>query len=117
MSVKRTTFFAVSCLAVAATLLAACGPAPTPQVIRETQVVQETVVVEQQVETVVTATPEPFKPQGTLTIGLTTNVEAIEHPYAPERQSSNASWTLFDSLAFPEADGTISPALAESWDV
>lgn len=52
-----------------------------------------------------------------LTIGLTTDVTTLEFPYAPERQASNASATLFDSLAYPETDGTYSPALAESWDV
>jgi peptide/nickel transport system substrate-binding protein len=117
MSLKRTTFIAVSLLAAFATLLVSCGPAPTAQVIRETQVVQETVVVQEEVEVVVTATPEPFAPKGTLTIGLSTNVTAIERPYAPERQSDNAALTMFDSLVYPEADGTISPALAESWEV
>lgn len=103
-------------------LLAACAPAATPviqiqtQVVRETQIVNQTQVVEQQVEVVITATPEPFQPKGTLTIGLTTIVAALEQPYAPERQSSNASWTMFDSLVFPEPDGTFSPALAETWE-
>lgn len=52
-----------------------------------------------------------------LTVGLTTDIAAIELPYAPERQATNASWTLYDALVFPEADGTYSPALAESWEV
>ncbi|MBX3014872.1 MAG: ABC transporter substrate-binding protein [Caldilineaceae bacterium] len=56
-------------------------------------------------------------PQGTLTIALTTDIAAIESPYAPERQADNASWTLYDGLVFPETDGTYSPALAESWEV
>ena len=120
---KRTTWMSVSLLAALAVLFAACAPppAPTAEVIRETQVVRETVVVQEQVEVpvevAVTSTPSPSQPQGTLTIGLTTNVTALEQAYAPERNSSNASWTMFDSLVFPEPDGTYSPALAESWDV
>ena len=56
-------------------------------------------------------------PKGTLTIALTTDIAAIEVPYSPERQATNASWTLYDGLIFPEADGTYSPGLAESWEV
>jgi peptide/nickel transport system substrate-binding protein len=115
---KRITLNALSLLVIAATVLAACAP-PTPQVVKETSVVVQTQVVKetQVVEAVVTATPEPSKPEGTLTIGLTTTVTAIELPYAPERQSINASWTMFDALVYQAADGTIEPALAESWKV
>jgi peptide/nickel transport system substrate-binding protein len=56
-------------------------------------------------------------PQGTLTIGLTTDIATVELPYAPERQSSNAALTLYDTIVFPEADGTYSPMLAESWEI
>jgi peptide/nickel transport system substrate-binding protein len=121
LSAKRS-WKAISLALVGMLLLAACAPGATPvveiqtQVVRETQIVNQTQVVEQEVEVVVTATPEPFQPKGTLTIGLTTVVAALEQPYAPERQSSNASWSMFDSLIFPEADGTFSPALAESWE-
>ncbi|MEZ4864665.1 MAG: ABC transporter substrate-binding protein [Caldilineaceae bacterium] len=63
------------------------------------------------------AAPAASGPQGTLRIGLTTDIAAIEVPYAPERQAANAAWTMFDALVYPEADGTYSPALAESWEV
>lgn len=63
------------------------------------------------------AAPAAAGPQGTLTIGLTTDIAAVEGPYSPERQAANASATLYDTLVFPEADGTYSPALAESWEV
>lgn len=63
------------------------------------------------------AAPAAEGPQGTLTIGLTTDIAAVEGPYSPERQAANASATLYDTLVFPEADGTYSPALAESWEV
>lgn len=124
MSSSKQHWKVLSVVLIGMLLLAACAPA-TPQTVvevqtqivevLETQIVNQTQVVEQEV--VVTATPEPFQPKGTLTIGLTTVVANLEQPYAPERQSSNASWTLFDSLIFPEADGTLSPALAESWEI
>jgi peptide/nickel transport system substrate-binding protein len=63
------------------------------------------------------APAEATGPQGTLTIGLTTDIATVELPYAPERQSSNAAQTLYDTLVFPEADGTYSPMLGESWEV
>lgn len=115
---KKITSTTLSWLVVAATVLAACA-APTPEVVKETSVVVQTQVVKetQVVESVVTATPEPFKPTGTLTIGLTTDIAAIEVPYAPERQAANASYTMYDTLIFPKADGTFEPALAESWEL
>ncbi|MBL8058330.1 MAG: ABC transporter substrate-binding protein [Anaerolineales bacterium] len=109
----------VSALTVFALAAAACAPAATPvvqtQVVKETEIVKETQIVQQEV--VVTATPEPFKPVGTLRIALTTDIAAIEFPQAPERQAANASWTLYDSLIAPLPDGTFEPALAESWEV
>jgi peptide/nickel transport system substrate-binding protein len=63
------------------------------------------------------AAPAAEGPGGRLTIGLTTNIATVEVPYAPERQSNNAAQTLYDTLVFPEADGTYSPLLAESWEV
>jgi peptide/nickel transport system substrate-binding protein len=117
----RKIWSALSLLMVGALVLAACGPAGTPQVVRETQVVVETQVVREtqivEQEVVITATPEPYKPEGRLTVGLTTDIAAIEVPYAPERQASNASWTMYDALAFPTADGKYEPALAEGWEL
>ena len=63
------------------------------------------------------AAPAAQGPSGALTIGLTTDIATVEVPYAPERQSTNAAQTMYDTLVFPEADGTYSPMLAESWDV
>ncbi len=68
-------------LMVATMLLAACGPTPEPQVVEVekivTQVVEqtikETVIVEgtsQVVEKVVTSTPEPMEPEGTVVVGV-----------------------------------------------
>ena len=59
----------------------------------------------------------PAGPTGRLTIGLTTDIATVELPYAPERQSTNAAQTLYDTIVFAEADGAYSPMLAESWTV
>lgn len=120
MRTYRKSWQAFSLMLAFTLALAACAPAAPvvqTQVVKETQVitVKETQIVNQEV--IITATPEAFKPTGTLKVGLTTNVAAIEVPYAPERQSANAAWTMFDSLVFPEPDGTFSPMLAESWDI
>jgi peptide/nickel transport system substrate-binding protein len=75
---RKSILFAVSLLVVASMLMAACGPTPIPQVIekevevpvevtrvvRETQVVEGapvevTKIVKEEVQVVVTATPEP----------------------------------------------------------
>jgi len=117
----RKIWSALSLALIGVLVLTACGPGATPQVIRETQVVIETQVVREtqivEQEVVITATPEPFKPEGRLTVGLTTDIAAIEVPYAPERQADNASWTMYDALAYPTADGKYEPALAESWEL
>ena len=117
---KRQAFIALSAALVCAVLLGACAqPAPTPQVIHETEIVRETQVIEQTVEVPVevTATPEPFKPEGTLVVALSADVNSLEPPYAVENNAGTVSWTMFDGLLFKALDGSIEPALAESWDV
>jgi len=54
---------------------------------------------------------------GELTIALTTFPNALYLPQAAERNAFNAGWQLYDSLVFIENDGSLSPALAESWEV
>ncbi|MFO7742903.1 MAG: ABC transporter substrate-binding protein [Anaerolineae bacterium] len=56
---------------VLSVLVVSCGPAPTPEVIRETVVVRETeeVIKEVEQEVVVTATPEPETEADTILIG------------------------------------------------
>ncbi len=60
----------LSLTTIVALILTGCAT-PTPAVVKETSVVVQTQVVKetQVVESVITATPEPFKPTGTLTIG------------------------------------------------
>ncbi|MEZ4711330.1 MAG: ABC transporter substrate-binding protein [Caldilineaceae bacterium] len=99
---KQKSWLALALLLVIALVMAGCTtPAPTASEGGE------------QAADSSTASAEPK----VLTIGLTTDIAAIELPYAPERQATNASWTMYDSLIFPEADGTYSPALADSWEV
>jgi len=66
---SRRDFLRLSTLTAAGAALAACGPAPTPEVVKEEVIVRETVVVEGEsveveveVEKVVTATPPPAEP-------------------------------------------------------
>ncbi len=115
MKTKRFIWTVLCPLMVLSLALGACAPVVQTKVVKETQVIKETQIVQQEV--VITATPPPFKPAGTLTVGLTTAVTSIEMPYAPERQSANASWTMFDSLLYPTGAGELEGALAERWEV
>lgn len=101
---ERKLWLFTTLLLILGLLVTACAPAPAPGGAAGGQ-------------TQPAAAPAAEGPKGTLTVGLTTDIAAIEVPYAPERQAANASWTLYDGLVFPEADGTYSPALAEKWDV
>ena len=100
---ERKVWLFTTLLLILGLLMTACAPAPATGGAASGQTQS--------------AAPAAEGPKGTLTIGLTTDIAAIEVPYAPERQAANASWTLYDGLVFPEADGTYSPALAEKWDV
>ena len=64
---SRRTMSAMVAILVMATLVAACGPAPTPQVVKETVVVEKPVEVTKEV--VVTAVPEPVAEGETILIG------------------------------------------------
>ena len=127
-------------VAVSASFLAGCAR-PTPEVVEKEVVVEkpvvqtvvvekekvvekpviETVIVEKQIvvekEVVVTPTPQPFKPKGEMVIALTTEINSLEQPYAQERNSINASWTLYDSLLTAPWYGPVEPGLAESWEI
>ncbi len=100
MILGKRLWTALSLLVVLATSLAACAApaAPVTGGASSAQAVAE-------------------GPKGTLTIGLTTDIKTVELPNAPERQTANAAQTMYDSLVFPEVDGSYSPALAEKWEV
>ncbi len=63
--------------------------------------------------------PEPAVkgPQGTLRVALSTLPNSLDMPIAAERNASNASWQLYDSLVWIDDDGAIAPALTESWEI
>lgn len=68
---KSRMFVPVIGVVVLTMLLAACGPAPTPEVVTEVEEVEVTRIVEGETETiVVTATPAPEAPKEEVTIQL-----------------------------------------------
>ena len=52
-----------------------------------------------------------------LRVALTTFPNALDLPAAAEKNASNASWSLYDSLVWVDHDGKVQPALAESWEI
>lgn len=52
-----------------------------------------------------------------LTVALTTIPNSLDMPKAAERNASNASWQLYDSLLFINDEGVLEPALATEWTV
>ncbi len=116
MLIYRRIWPALALLVGAAMLLTSCKPAVTPT--PETVQVEVTRIVAGTPETVViTATPEPFKPTGTLTVALSADVNSLQPPYAVENNAGITSWSMYDSLAFHALDGSVQPALAESWEI
>ena len=108
-------------------IAAQCGAQPETVTVVETVVVKEEVVKEveviqtveviQEVEVEVPAEPAAAGPQGTLRVALTTFPNALDLPVAAEKQASNASWALYNSLVRIDETGKIVPALAESWEI
>jgi peptide/nickel transport system substrate-binding protein len=114
--------------------LAACGPTPEPEIIKETVVVteKETVIVtekeevevtkvvvekeEVEVEVVVTATPEP-RPEGPVEMRVGTT-------FILDTSNINVSWTswgiwrqIYDSIVETAELGIYRPGIAEEWSV
>lgn len=122
----------VTFLLAAGLLLIACQP-QTVEVTRViTETVTETVTEEVAVEVtrVVTETDTeqvevtrvveveaPAKAEGELVVAITTIPNAITPPNAAERQAGNVTAQIFSGLVWIEDDNSISPALAESWDL
>jgi peptide/nickel transport system substrate-binding protein len=104
-------------------IVVGCAPAPTPQVVEK--VVKETVVVEKPVEktvvvekqVVVTPTPGKPQPKGTLRFALSGEPNSLYIPATADKNADIAASQLYDPLVFQDDDGTIVPALAESWEV
>ena len=57
------------------------------------------------------------EPQGALRVALTTMPNALDLPIAAEKNATNASWQLYDSIVWVDDASQIVPALAESWDI
>jgi peptide/nickel transport system substrate-binding protein len=123
MSGKRgTTWKLLLPVGVVVLLVSACGPAPQPEVIRETVVVREeeqvevTKIVKEEVEKVVTATPEPEEPK-TLVIGYpvqyseTFDVSTMVYAMEPTTM-------IYDTLVSVDHNYEYHPGgLAERWEV
>ena len=57
------------------------------------------------------------EPEGTLRVALTTMPNALDLPIAAEKNATNASWQLYDSIVWVDDASQIVPALAESWEI
>ena len=110
--------------------LAACGggTAPAePAPVEPTEAPAAEPVVEATEAPAAEPTAEPVEepveepaaegPTGTLTRAISTFPNSLDMPQTAERQASTTAWQMYDSLVWFDDDGTIVPALAESWDV
>lgn len=113
MNLHKRILNVISLLIALSFLITACGTAEQPAVV--TQLVKETQVIQQIVE--ITPTPAPHKPVGTLTMAIINDMSTMELPYFVSRNQQTALRTMYDSLVLVNNDFTISPCLAESWDV
>jgi peptide/nickel transport system substrate-binding protein len=123
MPTKKIALSTLSILIALSLVLAGCAQA-TPVVEQtapptlEPVIMEVTRVVAGTPETIIiTPTPEPSKPKGTLTMALSADVNSLELPYAVEFNAGVVSGALYDNLLFHALDGSIQPALAESWEV
>jgi peptide/nickel transport system substrate-binding protein len=120
----RTKLFSIIAVLLVLSLLASCAPAEPQTVVQTVEVEKEvvkTVEVEVEKEVVkeveVTAAPPPDMPKGTLTMALATFPNSIDRPQAAERNASNTSQQMWDSLLWVNEEGELEPALAESYEV
>lgn len=63
------------------------------------------------------AEPAAEGPEGTLTVALTTNPNALDLPNTAERNAANPSWQIYNSLVWVDDEGQVTPSLAESWEI
>ena len=86
-------------------LLAACVPASTPEVVKETVTVEK----------VVTATPVPG-PEGQIIISQSADPNTLDHKYLKSRDTQNVLRLMFDSLYHRDNNMQIVPWLATSYE-
>jgi peptide/nickel transport system substrate-binding protein len=56
-------------------------------------------------------------PKGTLTIGIPTDINTLDPTMGPEVNSLNVAFSTMETLLRLDAQGTLKPLLAESWEV
>jgi peptide/nickel transport system substrate-binding protein len=95
-------------------LLVACGPAATPEVVEKEVEVEVTRVVEEEVEVVTTATPVPKG--GELVVALPGEPSTLDPNVHASWYSAQIVKNVFDPLILVDEQGEMHPALAESWD-
>ena len=111
-------------------LLAACGPSPTPQVIKETVVVEKEVekivtkevekVVEKIVEKIVEVTPVPVAGEEKITMWFNSSTEppSLDPAIAEDTVSIDLTTNLFLGLTHIDPNTQeVVPELATDWDV
>jgi peptide/nickel transport system substrate-binding protein len=121
MLISKQKWFIFALLLIGALALVACQPTTVVETVVVTQEVEKEVIVTEVVEVVTTvevpAEPPPEMPTGTLVRALSTLPNSIDLPQAAERQASTTAWQMYDSLVWFDDEGTLVPALAESWEV
>jgi peptide/nickel transport system substrate-binding protein len=124
-TVKRTLLACVSFMTLLA-LLAACGPTPEPQVIKETVVVTEketvvvteekqvevTTVVREEVEKVVTPTSPPAR--DVIIVALSSAPDTLDPADHRNRQSETVIRNMFDGLVTRDITSGVHLELAEA---
>jgi peptide/nickel transport system substrate-binding protein len=127
---RSKLFVVLGVLMIASMIITACQPAPAEP---ETITIIETVVVEkegetvvEEVEKVVTATPEPveeveFKSKDPTTWVYVTfgNVDTLDTGFAYDSASGDLLVNVYDFLVWYNGNdaGSFVPMLAESWDI
>ncbi len=123
MMFSKQMWLIFALLLIGALALVACQPTTVVETVVVTQEVEveKEVIVTEVVEVVTTvevpAEPPPEMPTGTLVRALSTLPNSIDLPQAAERQASTTAWQMYDSLVWFDDEGTLVPALAESWEV
>ncbi|NOZ72897.1 MAG: ABC transporter substrate-binding protein [Chloroflexi bacterium] len=113
---KRKLLIFSLLLVVSALVLSACAaPQPAPAAPAEQEPAPTAAPTE--APPAPTEAPAPEGPTGTLVRAISTFPNSLDVPQTAERQASTTAWQMFDSLVWFDDDGTIVPALAESWDV
>ncbi len=121
MMISKQKWFIFALLLIGAMAIVACQPTTIVETVVVTQEVEKEVIVTEIVEVVTTvevpAEPPPEMPTGTLVRAISTLPNSLDMPQAAERQASTTAWQMYDSLVWFDDEGTLVPALAESWDI